>query len=86
MTRDDARQAQLLAQGWRRQFMANEPRLGEAVAQYLEMGFEVRLEAVDPQICRRSGGCASCYEQPGVAEQFKIIYTRKPAAPDDPST
>jgi hypothetical protein len=77
MTCDAEREVQLLAQGWRRQFMANEPRLGEAVATYRELGFQVHLEAVDPAACRQSGGCASCFERPEVAEQFKIIYTRK---------
>jgi hypothetical protein len=49
----------------------------------------VLLEAVDPAACRQSDGCASCYERPDVAEQFKIIFTRKVADPtpdDDLST
>ncbi|MFH1033510.1 MAG: hypothetical protein V1806_03305 [Pseudomonadota bacterium] len=76
MTCSAERESELLAQGWKKQFMANEPRLSEAVAQYRELGFQVHLEPVDPAACRRSSGCTACYEQPQVAEQFKIIFTR----------
>jgi hypothetical protein len=73
------RERQLLAEGWARQFTAEEPRLGEAVAQYLELGLEVLQEPVDPLACRCSGGCAACYETPEAAARFKVIFTRKAA-------
>lgn len=65
-----------MARGWKKQFLANEPRLSEAVEQYRSLGFEVHLEAVDPQACAASGGCTSCFEAPEVAEQFRVIFTR----------
>lgn len=65
-----------MARGWKKQFLANEPRLSEAMEQYRSLGFEVHLEAVDPQACAASGGCSSCFEAPEVAEQFRVIFTR----------
>ena len=88
MTCSAQRQAELLAQGWRRRFMAKEPRLGEAVATYREIGLAVHLEPVDPAACRAGGGCASCYDRPEEAAQFKVIFTRQAPGPDphdDPS-
>ena len=70
------REAQLLAQGWARQFMADEPRLSEAVEEYRALGFAVRLEAVDPAGCSAEGGCSACYQLPEVAARFKVIFTR----------
>ena len=80
MTCGAAREAQLLAEGWTRQFMADQPRLGEAVALYRELGFEVRLEPLDPAACRASQGCAACFQDPEAAGRFRIIFTRGPAA------
>ena len=34
--------------GWKKQFVANEPRLSEAVALYKEAGFEVALRDMPP--------------------------------------
>lgn len=65
-----------MSQGWKKQFMTNEPRLSEAVEEYRSLGFEVHLENVDPQACAASEGCTSCFERPEVAAQFKIIFTR----------
>lgn len=81
MTCSARREALLLAQGWKKQFLADEPRLSEAVAQYLQLGFQVHLEDVDPAACREAGGCASCYQQPEMAARFKIIFTRPAARP-----
>lgn len=73
-----AREAQLLAQGWVKQFLADEPRLSEAVEEYRELGFEVRLEEVDPAACAASSGCAACFASPELAARFKVIFTRRP--------
>lgn len=72
-----SREAELAAQGWTRQFLANEPRLSEAVAQYRDLGFEVHLEDVDPGGCAAGQGCASCFDSPSVGAQFKVIFTRR---------
>jgi len=53
-------------QGGIKQFVANEPRLSEAVAMYKEAGFEVHLEPLPPQSrhsaeekCKLDGYCAN---------------------------
>lgn len=76
MTCASSRLSELQAQGWTMQFMTDEPRLSEAVEEYQNLGFEVHLEAVDPEACAQSEGCASCFENPEVAKNFKIIFTR----------
>ena len=68
-------------QGWSRQFIANEPRLSEAVEMYRELGFEVHLEPLpkEPE-CDGCAGpeeekeCRVCFE--GVEDQYRIIFTR----------
>ena len=82
------RESQLKSEGWTKQFMADEPRLGEASAEYRRLGFEVLLEDVDPSACQENPGCTSCFELPEVAARFKIIFTRKAqakAADSDPT-
>ncbi|BEQ16350.1 hypothetical protein [Desulfoferula mesophila] len=78
MTCASQREAQLLAEGWVKQFMTNEPRLSEAVVEYSALGFQVHLEPVDPAACAAQGGCTACFAAPEAAAQFKIIYTRRP--------
>lgn len=80
MTCGAEREKQLMADGWVRQFMADEPRLGEAVAEYRKLGFEVWLEPVDPEACAAAGGCTACFADPAQAQRFKVIYTRRPEA------
>ncbi|MFC1579689.1 hypothetical protein ACFL4N_02120 [Thermodesulfobacteriota bacterium] len=71
----------LLEQGWSEQFIANEPRLSEAVEAYQEAGFEVHLEPLTTEPgCERCTGpedekeCRICFE--GVEDQYKVIFTR----------
>lgn len=74
-------------EGWNRQFIANEPRLSEAVELYKQSGFEVHLESVPakneinqcPQ--GEAGECRICFE--GNEDQYKIIYTRQKDNVDD---
>jgi hypothetical protein len=70
------REAQLKAQGWTRQFLAAEPRLSEAVDEYRELGFQVRLEPVDPVACAQDVACTTCFARPEVAALHKVIFTR----------
>ncbi|MCB2225291.1 MAG: hypothetical protein KQH53_01345 [Desulfarculaceae bacterium] len=70
------REAELKAQGWTRQFTADEPRLSEAVESYRALGFEVLLEPVDPAACAAEGGCTACFGSPEAAARLKIIFTR----------
>ncbi len=61
----------LLQDGWTRCFIADEPRLSEAVQTYQELGFEVMLLPVPPD----DSGCTECMQQD--PERFRLIYTRK---------
>jgi ribosomal protein S18 acetylase RimI-like enzyme len=71
MSSADLTQKELLAQGWQRCFIADEPRLSEAVQTYEELGFEVILLAVE----EKDGECTECMKQ--MPDRFKVIYTRK---------
>jgi hypothetical protein len=70
------REEQLNSQGWVRRFVADEPRLSEAVESYRQLGYEVHLEPLpaDPQ----EGECRSCLDLD--PERYRIIYTRRSAA------
>lgn len=68
-SRDD----ELKRQGWIRRFVADEPRLSEAVELYKSIGYEVRLE---PAVFdRTSEECKKCllYKDCG---RYKTIYIR----------
>ncbi len=68
-------------EGWTRQFIANEPRLSEAVELYRQSGFDVHLESgsaadeIDRCPQGETGECLVCFE--GNEDQYKIIYTRQ---------
>ena len=68
-----AREEELAREGWRKQFMANEPRLSEAVEEYKALGFEVRLEPVDVE--EDDGTCKACIKF--APEEFKVIIPVK---------
>jgi hypothetical protein len=61
----------LEAQGWQRCFVADEPRLSEAVAAYRELGFDVRLVPVSAG----DGPCSECMK--AAPDRFRLIYTRR---------
>ena len=56
----------LRQEGWRRQFVANEPRLSEAVEMYNEAGFHVHLEPLP-----KEAECESCA---GGEEEEKLVW------------
>lgn len=67
---------ELLSAGFERCFVADEPRLSEAVDTYRELGFEVRL--LPPRL--DGDECQACMAvQP---ERFKAIYTRRIRPPE----
>jgi tRNA(Ile)-lysidine synthase TilS/MesJ len=68
-------EAELLAEGWKRCFVADEPRLSEAVETYRELGYDVVLLPVPPD----DGECTECMRQ--APERFRVIYTRRAGAP-----
>jgi hypothetical protein len=63
----------LAKEGWTRQFTASEPRLSEAARLYRQLGFEVRLEPVEPTELP-SSECSNCYLVR--SERHRTIYTR----------
>jgi hypothetical protein len=68
---------ELITEGWTKRFVANEPRLSEAVELYRSMGHEVHLEPLPPVDCdsadKESEECRACFK--GFEDQYKIIYT-----------
>ena len=66
-------EAELLAEGWQRCFIADEPRLSESVQTYEELGYEVRLLPVTAG----DGECTECMRQQ--PDRFQVIYTRRRA-------
>lgn len=65
---------QLEAEGWERRFVAEEPRLAEAVELYQAMGFEVYLLPLDEDTAQE---CNICFE--GHQSRYRIIYTKRKA-------
>ncbi len=63
---------QLEAEGWEERFIAEEPRLSEAVELYESMGYEVYLLPLDEATAQE---CKVCFE--GYQSRYKIIYTKK---------
>jgi hypothetical protein len=67
---------ELVAKGWQRRFMADPARVEESKQLYVDLGFEVRAEAIDPnELSELCGDCrlATC-------QAYVTIYTRKPAS------
>lgn len=64
---------ELKKQGWVKQFVADEPRLSEAVELYKSLGYEVRLEPVD--FDEVSEECRKCllYQD---CSRYRVIYIR----------
>lgn len=56
--------------GWERRFVAEEPRLSEAVEMYESLGFEVAVVPVD----LKSGGCTVCMQDSPC--RLRVIFTR----------
>jgi hypothetical protein len=64
-------EADLLREGWTRRFVAAPPRLGEALALYESLGFDVHVEPVE------AGDLADeCEECRLAAALFRVVYTR----------
>ena len=80
MEKNESRFEKLEREGWKRRFIANEPRLSEAIEMYKLSGFEVHLESVpkadEVNQCPQgeAGECRVCFE--GNEDQYKVIYTK----------
>jgi hypothetical protein len=62
--------AELAERGWTRCFIADEPRLSEAVATYEELGLEVLLLPVPEEEL----ACSECLR--AAPERYRLIFTR----------
>lgn len=71
--------ARLLAEGWQRQSVASEPRLGEAVATYRSLGYEVLLVPVLQECAGEgsAGTCTACFGAGEDPDRYQVIYTRR---------
>jgi hypothetical protein len=65
---DERTEQDLVREGWTRCFLAEEPRLSEAIETYRELGFEVALARAS----KEPGACLCC-----VGAGARVIYTRK---------
>ncbi|MEW6489183.1 MAG: hypothetical protein AB1578_14845 [Thermodesulfobacteriota bacterium] len=75
----------LRAEGWQRRSVASEPRLGEAVAAYRSLGYEVLLVPVLREgVGEGAAACTACLEAGEDPHRYQVIYTREKAgAPDE---
>jgi putative NIF3 family GTP cyclohydrolase 1 type 2 len=67
----DLRENPLEKEGWERRSILDEPRLGEVVQMYEEMGLEVLVTDIEAEL---GNGCKSC-----VGDQYgklKVVFTR----------
>lgn len=69
----------LRAQGWQRRSVASEPRLGEAVAAYRSLGYEVLLVPALQEGVGDGGACTACLEAQQDPHGIQVIYTRRKA-------
>jgi len=69
-----SREKELESQGWVRRFVAEEPRLSEAVELYLSLGMEVHLEPLELDELQEEGQCTECLR--GSRDRMRVIYTR----------
>jgi fructose-1,6-bisphosphatase/sedoheptulose 1,7-bisphosphatase-like protein len=68
----DIKSRKLEKKGWVRRSILDEPRLSEVVMMYKEMGLEVMVIDMDPDI---ADGCKTCVM--GHKGKLKVVYTRK---------
>lgn len=62
----------LVAEGWEFRCNTDDSRLNDVVDTYKELGYEIRLEAVNLNgLSSDCGGCA------GLLSKFKAVYTKK---------
>ena len=80
MTCSDPAEGELESAGWERCFVAEEPRLSEAVETYQELGYETLTRPVTP---RGGDECTQCL----MAEpnRYRVIYIRRQSTIRDKS-
>ncbi|MDX9999900.1 MAG: hypothetical protein RBU30_01255 [Polyangia bacterium] len=70
-------EAQARLDGWKRCFVAEEPRLSEMVEAYEELGLEVITLPVDLD----GQACSECMRL--TPDRLRVIYTRQPSRDGD---
>ncbi len=65
------KEQELVAKGFEKRTIYDEPRLSEIVEMYEEMGYEVHLEPFDVNL---ETGCQECMKLDPT--RYKVIYTR----------
>jgi len=63
---------ELMAQGWQRRFIADPRMARDAVDNYHELGYEVKLEPVSLEHLKDE--CSACRT---ILERFQTVYTRR---------
>ena len=58
-------------EGWQRRSILDEPRLSEVVKMYEELGLEVFVREIDPELLDAPKSCIE-----SVVGKFKVVYTR----------
>ena len=66
--------SKLAGEGWERRATYDEPRLSELVEMYEELGYQVRIEAFNPE---EEKSCSACMKI--TPDKYKTIYTKKKA-------
>jgi signal recognition particle subunit SEC65 len=66
-----------MVEDWKRRMVASEPRLSEIVEMYESLGYEVKLEPLDPNDPGwDEEACTLCLDDPVESERTRVVYTR----------
>lgn len=68
---EDFKEDPLIKEGWQRRSILDEPRLSEVVSMYEELGLEVLVTEIDPDLIDAPESCIE-----GVVGKSKVVYTR----------
>ena len=81
MSENNSRIYRLERDGWTKRFVAEKPRISEAIELYRSAGFEVHLEALTKGTAIETKAakgeemeCIACFHD--FEDQYKIIFTR----------
>ena len=72
---DDLAELELLKSGWRREFVASEPRLSEMCDLFTSLGKEVLLQSAREELTTQDDSCKTCFAS--VIEEPFTIWTRE---------
>ena len=75
------REQELQAQGWEKRTIIDDFRVADLVATYESLDFETLVEPLpskeEVEESGDCGQCRACFDDEGVKERFKVIYTRR---------